>query len=92
MTDDRRKKLDLIERMWAMHKPERIFHLAAVGATMLLLLAAAGLMIFHQKAAPAELALMFGSSGLIGYTAGQLLRMWETAIRIVFGADHREIQ
>jgi hypothetical protein len=40
-------------------------------------------MIHNKKAGTAELSLMFGSSGLITYTGGRLLRMWDQALKII---------
>jgi hypothetical protein len=37
-------------------------------------------LILNRQGEPATLTLMFGSSGLITYSTGRLLRMWDQAL------------
>jgi hypothetical protein len=77
------RRVQAVERLTALYKPERTVHLIATSTSLLVLLGTAAAMLYQRKAGPAELTLMFGSSGLITYTAGQLLRMWDKAISVI---------
>ncbi len=77
------QRLKAVERLTALYRPERMVHLIATVVSLLILLGTAGMMIYKGEAGPAELTLMFGSSGLITYTAGQLLRMWDRALSVI---------
>lgn len=77
------QRLKAVERLTALYRPERLVHLIATAVSLVVLLGTAGSMIYKGEAGPAELTLMFGSSGLITYTAGQLLRMWDRALSVI---------
>lgn len=77
------QRLKAVERLTALYRLERMVHLIATAVSLLILLGTAGMMIYKGEAGPAELTLMFGSSGLITYTAGQLLRMWDRALSVI---------
>ena len=83
MTDELDQRLRAVERLTALYRPERVVHLIATTMSLLVLLGSAGAMIYKGQAGPAELTLMFGSSGLITYTAAQLLRMWDRALSVI---------
>ena len=46
-----------------------------------MLLISGASLIYKGNAGSAELSLLFGSSGLITYTAGRLLFMWNEALK-----------
>lgn len=77
------QRLRAVERLTALYRPERAVHLIATTVSLIILLGTAGAMIYLGEAGPTELTLMFGSSGLITYTAGQLLRMWDRALSVI---------
>ena len=83
MADELDERLKAVERLTALYWPERFVHMIATAASLLVLLGSAGAMIYKGQAGPAELTLMFGSSGLITYTAAQLLRMWDRALSVI---------
>lgn len=60
-------------------------HLAVTSISLLMLLLSAGVLLYKGKAGPAELSGLFGSSGLITYSAGRLLFMWNQALRLLAG-------
>ena len=86
------QRVKAIERLTALYKPERTVHLAATTVSLLVLLGSAAAMIYKGVAGPVELTLMFGSSGLITYTAGQLLRMWDRALSVIAPQQGRSEQ
>jgi hypothetical protein len=73
------------QRLFSLFRPERFVHLFLCASAFALLLWAAALMIMRQHAGKSELALIFGSGGLVTYTSNRLLVMWSDMVRIVFG-------
>lgn len=78
-----KERLEAVERLTKLYRPERTVHLVVTSASLMILLLAAGMMLYRGQAGPTELGLMFGSSGMVTYTAGQLLRMWDRAVSII---------
>lgn len=78
-------RLKLAEQIFKMFDWERRVHLLLNALTFALLLVAAGLVIYNQKADKGELALICGSGGLIGFTSNRLLVMWTDVMNRVFG-------
>jgi hypothetical protein len=78
--DDRLKVVQSLVKLFQL---ERMVHLTTTILSLLMLLASAGFMIVRSRADPATLTLIFGSSGLITYSANRLLRMWDQAIKLI---------
>src|ERR1043165_5067750 len=74
-------RLAALERLLKNFRPERMAYLILSCVALLTLLTAAGMMIIRGTAGIAELSVVFGSSGLITYTSGRLLHMWNQAFR-----------
>ncbi len=83
MVDDIDKRVRAVERLTRLFRAERFVYLSVTFLSLALLLTAAALMIYQKKAGAVELTLMFGSSGLVSYTAGRLLNMWNQAMKII---------
>ena len=81
------ERLAALERLLQYFKPERIAHLVLSCAAFLTLLTAAGMMIIRGNAGTAELSVIFGSTGLITYSSGRLLHMWNQAFRMIYGSQ-----
>jgi len=77
--------MDAVERLTKLFKMERMVYLAVTSLSLAMLLLSAGLLIARGKAGAAELTGLFGSSGLITYTTGRLLYMWNQALRLLAG-------
>ena len=82
-------RMDAVERLTALFKVERIFHLIVTSISLMVLLLSAGILLWKGKAGAAELAGLFGSSGLFSYSAGRLLLMWNQALKLLAG-EHME--
>lgn len=86
MTDGTLKeRMDAVERLTNLFRLERLVHLAVTGISLLMLLSSAGFLLAKGKAGPGELTGLFGSSGLITYSAGRLLFMWNQALKVLAG-------
>ena len=78
-------RLRAVERLVGLFKLERMFHLAVTGCSLVMLLVSAGVLLYRNNADPATLTMLFGSSGLITYATGRLLRMWDQALALLAG-------
>lgn len=83
--DNLSARMDAVERLTKLFRLERMVHLAVTSISLLMLLLSAGVLMYKGKAGPAELAGLFGSSGLITYSAGRLLFMWNQALQLLAG-------
>jgi len=86
MLDDIDKRVRAVERLTRLFRAERFVYLSVTFLSLALLLTAAALMIREKQAGSVELTLMFGSSGLVTYTAGRLLSMWNQAMKLIVPA------
>jgi hypothetical protein len=82
---DLKERMDAVERLTNLFKLERMVHLAVTSVSLLMLLLSAGVLLYKERAGAAELSGLFGSSGLITYSAGRLLFMWNQALRLLAG-------
>lgn len=78
-------RMEAVERLTKLFRLERMVHLGVTSVSLAMLLVVAGVLLAKGEAGPAELTGLFGSSGLITYSAGRLLVMWNQALRLVAG-------
>jgi hypothetical protein len=78
-----RGRVAAVERLAALFKVERFVYLGVTSVSFLLLAAVAARMLYQGSAQVSDLALLFGSSGLITVTANRVLQMWSQALRLV---------
>jgi hypothetical protein len=81
MDDDLRLRLDAVERLTTLFRTERMVYLVTTIISLLMLVGSALSLMLRNQAGTAELTMLFGSSGLITYTAGRLLYMWNEALK-----------
>lgn len=86
MDEKLEERIKAIERLTQLFRFERMVYLAVTGLSLVMLIASAVSLLIKEKAGAAELSGLFGSSGLITYTAGRLLFMWSEALRTLFHA------
>jgi len=79
-----------LERLTKLFRLERIVYLIVTAISLAILFSSAVILIARSKADPAALTLLFGSSGLIGYSASRLLQMWNQALQVLMGAHSDE--
>lgn len=75
------ERIEAVERLTKLFKTERTVYLTVTIISLVMLVASALSLMLRNKAGTAELAMMFGSGGLITYTAGRLLVMWSEAMK-----------
>jgi hypothetical protein len=76
-------RVEALERVTRLFRMERLVYLGVTCISLIMLLLSAGRLILIGKAGPAELTGLFGSSGLITYSAGRLLLMWNQALQLL---------
>jgi uncharacterized Tic20 family protein len=81
--EDMNVRLDAVERLMKLFRLERLVYLAATSVSVAMLLISAGFVIATRKATNVELVGFFGSSGLITFSAGRLLLMWNQALSLL---------
>jgi uncharacterized Tic20 family protein len=81
--EDMAVRLDAVERLMKLFRLERVVYLAATSISVAMLLVSAGFVIATRKATNVELVGFFGSSGLITFSAGRLLLMWNQALSLL---------
>lgn len=81
--EELQSRLDAVERLTRLFTLERRVHLAVTCVSLVVLLFSFGLLLTRHAVGPAEYTLMFGSSGVISYSASRLLYMWTQALRVL---------
>jgi len=76
-----RERLEMVKELTNLFKFERMVYLSVTIISLIMLLIAIASLLIKGKASSVELTLMFGSSGLITYTASRLLHMWDQALK-----------
>jgi hypothetical protein len=72
-----------VERLLAATKPERMTYLVMTALSVVILLVSAGVLIVRSHADIGTLSGLFGSTGVVTYSSGQILRIWSDAFRLV---------
>jgi len=78
---DLQNRMAVIEQLTRLFKTERLVYLVTAVVSFLLLVGCTISLMVNRQVTGSELAMLFGSSGLIAYTASRLLFMWEEAIK-----------
>lgn len=83
--DDMPVRLGAAKEITEIFKLERYVYITSCGIAVVLLLVNAGLLIYEKKADIPGLALLFGSGGLITFSMGRLIYMWNKIIDLILG-------
>jgi hypothetical protein len=81
---DLKERMDAVERLTNLFRLERMVHLAVTVISLTVLLTCAGVLLY-KRTGLVEVIGLFGSSGVITYSAGRLLFMWSQALRLLGG-------
>jgi hypothetical protein len=84
-TDDIKARMDAVERLTNLFRMERIVYLIITTMSLAILLTSAVVLLINKSAGTVELTGLFGSSGLITYSTGRLLAMWNQALQLLAG-------
>ena len=83
MSDEFRQRLEAVERLTALYRPERTVHLVVTTISLIILLSAGGAILYQDPGSITGMGIMFGAGGIVSYTAAQLLKMWDRCITVV---------
>lgn len=67
--DELEARLAAVERITRLFRLERVVYLGVTVLALAMLLLSAGMLVWKGTAGPAELSMLFGSSGMITYSA-----------------------
>lgn len=73
--------MKVVTQLTKLFRTERMVYLVTTIIALIMLFVSALSLILRDKAGSLELTMLFGSSGLITYTAGRLLAMWNEALK-----------
>jgi hypothetical protein len=84
-SDNIKDRMDAVERLTNLFRMERIVYLTITTMSLAILLTSAAVLLINKSAGTVELTGLFGSSGLITYSTGRLLAMWNQALQLLAG-------
>jgi hypothetical protein len=90
MSDTIKQRMEVVEKLTRLFKFERMVYLGVTIISLIMLISSAISLMIKGKAGAAELTMLFGSSGLITYTAGRLLYMWSEALKRLVPSQENE--
>lgn len=77
------EQMAFVERLLKATKPERWTYLIMTGISVGALLVCVVVLLAKSQADIKILSGLFGSTGIVTYSSGQILRIWSDAIRLV---------
>jgi hypothetical protein len=77
------QEMAYVERILGATRPERITYLALTVLSVAILLVSACVLLIRNKAEIGTITSLFGSTGIVGYSVGQILRVWTDALKLV---------
>lgn len=77
------QEMAYVERILRATRPERITYLALTTLSVGILLVSACVLLIRNKAEVGTLTSLFGSTGIMSYSVGQILRVWTDALKLV---------
>ena len=84
-TEDLNARMEAVERLTKLFRMERLVYLIITTMSLGVLLTSAITLLVEKRAGNVELTGLFGSSGLITYSTGRLLKMWNQALQLIAG-------
>ena len=81
MRDDLKARMEVVKELTNLFRFERAVYLGVSIISLVMLIGSALSLLWKGQAGAAELMMLFGSSGLITYSTGRLLFMWNEALR-----------
>ena len=90
MTEHISDRLNAVKGLTELFRAERMVYLGVTIISLLMLIGSALSLMLSGQAGTVELSLLFGSSGLITYTASRLLHMWTLALKCLVPSEEEE--
>jgi hypothetical protein len=80
--NDLREKAEYVERLLALTKVERYVYLWICGGSAVFLIICAVVMMIQRHGDVTTILPLFGASGVITYSTGQIMRVWTDAMKL----------
>jgi hypothetical protein len=77
------QEMAYVERILGATRPERITYLVLTVLSVAILLVSACILLIRNKAEVGTITSLFGSTGIVSYSIGQILRVWTDALKLV---------
>lgn len=90
MPDDIKARMEVVRELTELFRFERMVYLGVTILSLAMLVGSALSLMIKNQAGTAELTMLFGSSGLITYSTGRLLFMWNEALKRLMPSDQKE--
>ena len=74
-----------VERILGATKPERTVYLVLTTVSAVVLIVSACALLIRNRADIGTITVLLGSSGIMGVSIGQILRVWTDALKLVLG-------
>lgn len=84
-TPDLAERMQIVERLTVVFRVERIAYLSVTFTAFVMLAVSGTILIIDKGPQPSELTLLFGSTGLLGFSGSQILRMWNRSLDWIGG-------
>ena len=90
MDDNELKSLrEVLDWLIDKFRLERIVYLIATGLSVIMLFVSASLLVIQKGATTEILVLLFGSTGLIGYSVNRLMRMFDQTLKVIASTQEK---
>lgn len=86
MTNDLNARVDVVKQLTELFRLERLIYIVATAIAVLLILVIAAVTVKYHGANSENLTLLFGSTGVVGYTGNRLIVMWTKSLEVVLQA------
>ncbi len=90
MPDDIKERMEVVRQLTELFKFERMVYMGICILSLIILISSTMFLFFRDRGGYAELSLSFGSSGLITYSTGRLLYMWNEALKRLIPSTDKE--
>ena len=90
MPDDIKARMEVVRELTELFRFERMVYLGVTILSLAMLVGSALSLMIKNQAGTAELTMLFGSSGLITYSTGRLLFMWNEALKYLIPSEQKE--
>ena len=90
MPDDIKARMEVVRELTELFRFERMVYLGVTILSLAMLVGSALSLMIKNQAGTAELTMLFGSSGLITYSTGRLLFMWNEALKRLMPSEQKE--
>lgn len=81
------ERLQIVERLTAVFRVERVTYLGVTLVAFAMIVASGALLLIEKGPSPSEITLLGGSTGVLGISGSQILRMWSRSLEWIGGAS-----